>query len=459
MRLVAVSIVKNEADIIEAFIRHTAAWVDRHLVFDHDSTDGTREILAALQREGLPITLFGDDAPGHLQQARSNHLTRLAAESHDADWILPLDADEILSGPDRAALEAALAATPADAPASLRLHDYCATTADDSTEINPVRRVRHCRPQPSPTRKIFVPRTLALDVAVTAGKGSHALSRNGQPLSDHPLAGHFTLSHFALRSAEHQVLRTIRAELQRLSRGQAAEGLDVHYRLAFQLLTANPARFVAGLAASPTGLMDRPADYRGGDLRHTRVHDWTRLAQALLPYLEQLAVSHGRLADLAGVDVASPGGTGAVIRELAPSDLPVGGDDELESFAGFEGGEGWGPAEGPVPEACLPIFHWGYAPRTVLRITGNGRPVCLAGEIFTYSENQVLRFLLNGAEVASHAFERSHQLERLAVPLPLRIGENELAIHYAAALETDYDTRKLAAIFLRLQVRPGASEP
>ena len=43
MRLVAVSIVKNEADIIEAFVRHTLAWVDHHLVFDHDSTDGTRE--------------------------------------------------------------------------------------------------------------------------------------------------------------------------------------------------------------------------------------------------------------------------------------------------------------------------------------------------------------------------------------------------------------------------------
>jgi hypothetical protein len=42
MRLVAVSVVKNEADIIEAFVRHTRAWVDHHLIFDHDSTDGTR---------------------------------------------------------------------------------------------------------------------------------------------------------------------------------------------------------------------------------------------------------------------------------------------------------------------------------------------------------------------------------------------------------------------------------
>src|SRR5882724_5337441 len=110
MRLVAVSIVKNEADIIEPFVRHTLAWVDHHLVFDHDSTDGTREILGALQREGLPVTLYTDDALGNLQQARSNFLTRLAAQQYSADWIMPLDADEILAGPGgRATLERILA--------------------------------------------------------------------------------------------------------------------------------------------------------------------------------------------------------------------------------------------------------------------------------------------------------------------------------------------------------------
>ena len=102
MRLVAVSIVKNEADIIEPFVRHTLARVDHHFIFDHDSTDGTRQILHALQAEGLALTLFTDDALGNLQQIRSNYLTKLAADTQQADWIFPLDADEILIGPNRA---------------------------------------------------------------------------------------------------------------------------------------------------------------------------------------------------------------------------------------------------------------------------------------------------------------------------------------------------------------------
>ena len=163
MRLVAVSIVKNEADIIEAFVRHTRAWVDHHLVFDHDSTDGTREILGALQREGLRLTLYTDAALGNLQQARSNFLTRLAAQSFAADWVLPLDADEILTGPGRAALEQILTTTEPDQPVSLPLLDYCPTTDDDTAVNNPVLRLRHCRAQPSSTRKIFIPARLALD--------------------------------------------------------------------------------------------------------------------------------------------------------------------------------------------------------------------------------------------------------------------------------------------------------
>ena len=148
MRLVAVSIVKNEADIIEPFIRHTRAWVDHHLVFDHDSSDGTREILGALQAEGLPLTLFTDQALGNLQQARSNRLTSLAARDHGADWILPLDADEILTGPGRPALEKVLAAHASDRPATLPLLNYFPTEQDNAAEENPILRLQTCQARP-----------------------------------------------------------------------------------------------------------------------------------------------------------------------------------------------------------------------------------------------------------------------------------------------------------------------
>lgn len=454
MRLVAVSIVKNEADIIEAFVRHTLAWVDHHLVFDHASTDGTREILGALQAEGLPITLFSDDAPGHLQQARSNHLTRLAARSHGADWVVPLDADEILSGPGRAELERALTQAGETQPTSLALIDYCPTPEDDPAESNPVLRLRHRRPAASPTRKVLVPRALALDPELTAGKGSHALYRANVPLPDRALSADFHLAHLALRSPQHQVLRVARAELQRLSRGKAAAGLDVHYRLGYQLLAEDPELFFATVCQPASTLSHQPIAYRGSPLRHTPPQDWSRVARALFPYLEQLAASHGRLADLAGFDVSPPVPAELHVREIprAPA-APRGFDSPDQAFAGFTATAGWGSPEGPVPEAFLPVFHWGYAPTTHLSVScpaaGTGR---LTADMLTYSDDQSIEVLVNGARVATHTFTRVNQRERLDVPLTLRAGDNEIVLRYARQLVAPHDPRQLAVIFLTLRV-------
>jgi hypothetical protein len=44
MRLFSVTCVKNEGDIIEAFIRHTATVVDHLVMLDNGGTDETRDI-------------------------------------------------------------------------------------------------------------------------------------------------------------------------------------------------------------------------------------------------------------------------------------------------------------------------------------------------------------------------------------------------------------------------------
>jgi hypothetical protein len=469
MRLVAVSIVKNEADIIEAFVRHTRAWVDHHLIFDHDSTDGTREILGALQQEGLPLTLYTDGALGNLQQARSNFLTRLAAQQQSADWILPLDADEILTGPGRAALEIILPGCNPAQPASLSLLNYFPTQEDDAQATNPVLRLRHCESSAPRTKKIMVPRALALDGNVAAGKGSHALYRGTEAVPDQPLPVEYHLAHLAQRSPQHQVLRVVLAELQKLSRGQAHAGLDVHYRLGFQLLAQDPGMFLATIYPPQAGLRLLPIAYQGSALRYTEslqdqpspglgLTGWNRVARALLPYLEKLAASHGRLLD-AGASPAPDMVTAAAIREIPAADLPLpSARISGPAFGGFAAQAGWGALEGPVPAAFLPPFHWGYAPATSLTIvSADGRPGRLVAEALTYSDKQNVTIELNGAPVLRHAFSRVNQKETLAGRLPLRAGENQLVLRYTECLQTAQDARKLAVIFLSLRILPAES--
>ena len=98
-RIVAISMVKNEADIIESFVRHALLIADCLLVVDHDSTDDTEEILAQLQGEGLPLEISGYAGAGHDQAEVMTGLMYRAIEEYGADIVIPLDADEFLVSP------------------------------------------------------------------------------------------------------------------------------------------------------------------------------------------------------------------------------------------------------------------------------------------------------------------------------------------------------------------------
>jgi hypothetical protein len=110
MRLVAIAMIRNEADILPDFLGHCAALFDEVLVVDHASTDGTVQMLAAAARR-MPLRVWRF---AHQAKAQALVMTALArdAVARGADWVFPLDADEFPAMASRAALEARLAGAP-----------------------------------------------------------------------------------------------------------------------------------------------------------------------------------------------------------------------------------------------------------------------------------------------------------------------------------------------------------
>jgi len=93
----AISLVRNEADIIESTIRHLLAQgVDRVLIADNLSSDATPEILARLARTA-PVHVGRDSEPAYYQALKMGLLADRARRS-GADWIVPFDADEFWFG-------------------------------------------------------------------------------------------------------------------------------------------------------------------------------------------------------------------------------------------------------------------------------------------------------------------------------------------------------------------------
>lgn len=88
--------VKNESDIIESFIRHHLNIADVILISDHNSCDSTRNIIESIRDEGLPIHIFQENSSEHQQAKVMTNLMHKAVHEHNADIIIPLDADEFI---------------------------------------------------------------------------------------------------------------------------------------------------------------------------------------------------------------------------------------------------------------------------------------------------------------------------------------------------------------------------
>jgi glycosyltransferase involved in cell wall biosynthesis len=93
MKIVGITMVRNEVDVIRlSLLHHLALGLDRILVVDNDSTDGTAELLERLSREESRIHWRSDR--GLFSQG--DVFTTLAREAfwQRADWVVPFDADE-----------------------------------------------------------------------------------------------------------------------------------------------------------------------------------------------------------------------------------------------------------------------------------------------------------------------------------------------------------------------------
>jgi hypothetical protein len=218
----AVTMVRDEADIVEATVRQMAGQVDRVIVADNLSVDGTREILERLAGE-LPIEVVEDGEPGYLQSEKMTNLANRAAAA-GADWVVPFDADEVHRPRTGRRLADTLAGLPNEVLISeAQLFDHVAT-AQDSAEGSPLERMGWRRAECVPLRKVAVRAREGL----TIHQGNHSATFDGVP---HPptVTTAVEIRHFPYRSAE-QMIRKARNGAAAYAATDLPEEIGAHWR-------------------------------------------------------------------------------------------------------------------------------------------------------------------------------------------------------------------------------------
>ena len=198
MKLIAVSRVKNEIDIIEAFVRYHAGYFDKLIILDDGSTDGTVDVLKFLRAAGLPLVLLRESAVGYEQSDYMTKLLRMAVSQFGADWVAPLDADEFLELQGGMTLVEILARQKPSLIALPWSNFVWKPEYKESLEVNPVLRMRFRLPPRPDMMKVLVPAHL-VDENVRLQQGNHELIRDKEVLPAHPLTS-LGICHFPIRN-------------------------------------------------------------------------------------------------------------------------------------------------------------------------------------------------------------------------------------------------------------------
>lgn len=236
MRLIGTAHVRNEADVVEAFVRHNLSVLDAIAIVDHGSLDATPDILRQLVEEGLPVFVGQETTPGFDHQTLSNRLVRHVFATSDADWIVPVDADEFLKTPSREALDEALAALAGLPCVSVDWRTYVPRFDEGSDLLAQLRSARRVRDDGHGLRKTMVSRHFAARADLFLTKGNHRVESSDAalrpPRTALPLET-VSLAHVPVRSARQFTRKIAVSALAGLKVPTREQNESIHIREAF----------------------------------------------------------------------------------------------------------------------------------------------------------------------------------------------------------------------------------
>lgn len=203
-KIFSISMVKNEVDIIETFIRYHVSIFDGMVILDNGSTDGTVDVISKLINEGLPVYLSFDYNPAYNQSEITTTLFYKTVDEFYPDFILPLDVDEFITSPNHTNLRYFLDnKLSEDGLSFLSWISYVPSESDNQSEENFLKRIGHRRnEQGVRVEKVVIPVVVGVKNKIKIKQGNHDLEVIDGVVFEKKHINDIGLAHYPIRSLE-----------------------------------------------------------------------------------------------------------------------------------------------------------------------------------------------------------------------------------------------------------------
>lgn len=231
---------KNEADIIESFIRYHSYIFDGIVLLDNGSTDNSVQIVRSLQNEGLPVYLEIDTTIEFTQGEKTTELLSNTINKFSPDMVFLLDLDEFVIAPN-------YPSNPREIINNLDTNEilyyiqrqhYHPLSSDNYEELFIPRRIKHVQMIQDESPKVIITKNIWEKYSPKIFMGNHDIAIDKTKVRKEVLSS-LKLAHFQYRSLEHVKSKFIVGWLNNLTRPNYIKGQSIHWKRAYDLIKGN----------------------------------------------------------------------------------------------------------------------------------------------------------------------------------------------------------------------------